>query len=193
MRIITLLLSLFLLPLIGFSQEEPRLSRIDFSGNTNEIVTIRLQQTLSFGDIQAMIRFRDFETMQAFIGKIVYIGEQSFIVPSIGFEYNPERDAVAQILRLDLRTMVDFGIIRIVYGSNNFTDHGVSTNFMMDMMGHFIRFGIASNNQYVGPRFEVTVPIKKQRIQNLQLTMTYLSNGNLTFGLRYQIGGKYIK
>ena len=61
------------------------------------------------------------------------------------------------------------------------------------MMGHFIRFGIASNSQYVGPRFEVTVPIKKQRIQNLQLTMTYLSNGNLTFGLRYQIGGKYIK
>ncbi|MCA9351932.1 hypothetical protein KC866_00875 [Patescibacteria group bacterium] len=190
----TFLLLLLCISFIGFSQEKPAhekiISRVDILANTNNVHTVRYRQTIGGFDFQTMFRIRDFETGEVFIGYIMFIGERAFIVPSIGVRYDPISDNFDELIRCEIRVPFTEGIARFNYGSTNLTSHGVSTSIVFNIMGHFIRGGISSNNEHIGPQLELRFTGGK-RWNNIRLSSTYLSNNEFVVGLLISIGGTY--
>ena len=190
----TFLLLLLCISFIGFSQEKPGnekiVSRVDILANTNNVHTVRYRQTIGGLNFQTMIRIRDFETGELFLGYMMFIGDRAFIVPSIGVRYDPASDSFDELVRLEVRIPFTEGIARFNYGSTNLTSHGVSTSIVFNIMGHFIRGGISSNNEHIGPQLELRFTGGK-RWNNIRLSSTYLSNNEFVVGLLISIGGTY--
>ncbi|MFT6361225.1 MAG: hypothetical protein ACJAV6_000169 [Candidatus Paceibacteria bacterium] len=177
----------------GFSQEEPKekISEVSFFV-LNTLVGARFRQTLWNQDMQVNARVRNREMFEVFLGRMIYLKRNTFAVVSVGFRNSLENRSIDELVRIEVRSQPSWGRIRVNYGLTNFSESGVSASVVHDIMGHFIRAGIASNNEHFGPRFEVFFPLSRKNNQrDLRCQITVLSDGNVSAGCRLRLGGSY--
>lgn len=193
MKKIILISIIILQSCFGFSQEEPKekISQVDFFA-VNTFFGLRLRQTVFNQDLQFQARIREGKNSDLYVGKMISFNKSTFAVVSVGMRYSLEYESIDELLRVEIRSRQSWGMIRVNYGLTNFNDNGVSTSIVYNIMGHFIRAGLSSNNEYFGPRIEFFLPLGKDRVQrSLRAQVSLLSNGNVVFGVRVRFGGRY--
>jgi hypothetical protein len=164
----------------GFSQEKPfeKISQFDIQLKWNQ-AQLRLDQTI--GNIKYPFRFEGtvrFQRADMLIGMTFPLGKQTFIACRIGQEYFYTSDEWNSLLGVSFRSIFRYGIIRVDYGSNWIDSHGVSTSLMYNLIGPLVRIGVASNNEYVGPRTELQLGFGENRKKKVRLHVAYFPKEN---------------
>lgn len=181
------ILIIILISISAFSQEKSfeKISQFDIQLKWNR-AQIRLDQTI--GNIKYPFRFEAiarFKRANVSVGMLFPLSNKTFIALNIGQEYhyvNKERNS---ILGASFRSEFDYGLVRIDYGSHWISNHGVSTTVLGNVVGPFIRTGIATNNEYIGPHTEWGLRLGSRRKKQIRFHVTYFPKGdNWDYGLR---------
>lgn len=192
MRRIILLIT-FVIPILCFSQKnEKQISQVDFIANSNEVYSIRMRQNFADHIIQLMARVRQLETGEFFVGYVIPLDSFGIIVPSFGLGYNPSIKEFDILARAEYRNPTNWGIIRVTYGSNGFTRHGVSTSLMLNVFEPRYRIGVATNNEHIGPRLEALISLDKTSKKTARAAISYLDD-TIVLSLRIRFGGTFKK
>ncbi|MCI5051214.1 MAG: hypothetical protein MRY57_02815 [Candidatus Pacebacteria bacterium] len=167
------------------------ISRIDVRVRWNQIEGV-LDQTL-FGikyPFEFRLRFR-LNRAETFVGMTVPFDAEANTLLTItpGYEYLYDSGEWNAILRGGFRQRFDWGLLRINYGSNWIKNHGVSTSLMINIIQSDVRLGIASRDEFIGPRGEFQFNVGSERKKRIRFHIAWFpEDERVDYGLRLRFG-----
>jgi hypothetical protein len=173
----------------GFSQEEPfqKVSQFDFQLKWNQ-ARVRLDQTIA--NSKNPFRFEGtvrLNRVNISVGMLFPLEEGTFFTATIGQEYRYKTNQWNSLLGASFRSKFKYGLIRINYGSNWIDNHGVSTTLMYNLIGPFVRVGIATNDELIGWRTEWQLSFGKNSKKKFRVHIAHFPKENRwDWGVRFR-------
>ncbi len=178
-NLISIFLSMIILLQVSYAQEESIVEKMDIMFTFDQ-VRLRVDKK-----IDEKIRLRTTVKLKKdehriYEGLVFRIENGISTSINIGFKQFYSDKTLCTIYG-DFRGNFDWGIVRINYGTIDWSEYNVSTS-VIRYFGKNIGVGIASGNEYIGPRFEYILDMKKVSIR-LHLSYT----DKINYGVKINI------